>query len=79
MESLGGVGADSSGETASESPPCRFERGRFERWKRGTGIDERGESGGLRGVGEEGEFRERWDEGMCVKCRGEMESGRVVS
>ncbi|KAF7864429.1 hypothetical protein EAF04_006563 [Stromatinia cepivora] len=92
-----------------ESPPCRFDRGRFERWKR-EGEEERREQMGEKekrmGSGEDGrkskrdvekndvederkrgrsememqrEFRERWAEGVCVKCRGEREGSRVLA
>ncbi|EDN91420.1 predicted protein [Sclerotinia sclerotiorum 1980 UF-70] len=92
-----------------ESPPCKFDRGRFERWKRegeeerrdqmvekekriGSGKDERTNRRGMeekddvenerkRGrskMGIQSEFREKWAEGMCVKCKAEREGNRVM-
>ncbi|KAJ8068644.1 hypothetical protein OCU04_002346 [Sclerotinia nivalis] len=93
-----------------ESPPCSFERGRFERWKREEKEERReqmvekekrmesGEDGrtskrdveekngvederkrGRSKMGMQSEFRERWTEGMCVKCKGEREGNRVLA
>ncbi|KAM0153846.1 hypothetical protein ACHAPG_006824 [Botrytis cinerea] len=79
----------SSGGGRYESPPCRFDRERFERWKReaeSQGNEETLETREKRGEEKwenkggrklESEFRERWVEGLCVKCKAEKEGSRV--
>lgn len=82
----------SSGGGRYESPPCRFDRERFERWKREAEGQEDEENLATREWKDEGkwkkngggrklesEFRERWAEGLCVKCKAEKEGSRVVS
>ncbi|KAM0312571.1 hypothetical protein ACHAO8_006227 [Botrytis cinerea] len=81
----------SSGGGRYESPPCRFDRERFERWKReaeSQGNEETLETREKRGEEKwehkggrklESEFRERWVEGLCVKCKAEKEGSRVLA
>ncbi|TEY50713.1 hypothetical protein BOTCAL_0274g00120 [Botryotinia calthae] len=81
----------SSGGGRYESPPCRFDRERFERWKReaeSQGNEETLETRKKRGEEKwekkggrklESEFRERWVEGLCVKCKAEKEGSRVLA
>ncbi|TGO24574.1 hypothetical protein BPAE_0099g00100 [Botrytis paeoniae] len=81
----------SSGGGRYESPPCRFDRERFEKCKREAEGQENEENlatrerrdeekwkmkGGGRKL--ESEFRERWVEGLCVKCKAEKEGSRVL-
>ncbi|THV45823.1 hypothetical protein BGAL_0447g00070 [Botrytis galanthina] len=81
----------SSGGGRYESPPCRFDRERFERWKREAEGQEDEENLATREWKDEGkwkkngggrklesEFRERWAEGLCVKCKAEKEGSRVL-
>ncbi|KAF7904723.1 hypothetical protein EAF00_002057 [Botryotinia globosa] len=82
----------SSGGGRYESPPCRFDRERFERWKREAEGLETDETLGTRERRDEGkwikngggrklesEFGERWVEGLCVKCKAEKEGSRVLA
>ncbi|KAF7958056.1 hypothetical protein EAE96_003623 [Botrytis aclada] len=82
----------SSGGGRYESPPCRFDRERFERWKREAegqekeetleATERRGEEKWRKKIGGrklESEFRERWVEGLCVKCKAEKEGSRVLA
>ncbi|KAF7893518.1 uncharacterized protein EAF02_001056 [Botrytis sinoallii] len=82
----------STGGGRYESPPCRFDRERFERWKREAEGQENEETPATRERRDEGkwkkngggrkmesEFRERWAEGLCVKCKAEKEGSRALA